>query len=193
MVFGGVTRELTRRSRMPQRCSSSDMSSEKAGQGSVLTLCCCRNVVATRAVCDLACNWIQNFVTVANPCQVTWNHDQFSPEACRYSTPNHEILTTPAISLDHSIRMFSRTTPNTCSPISSRQTEPGFVRQKNLQPMVDGPITIIASPLQTTMSSVIREHQSTTSLLQRSPASCRCQRTVFTNPGVLGSRSIFKI
>ncbi len=39
---------------------------------------------------SLNSNWIQNFIMVVNPCQVTWNHDQLSPETCRYSTQNHD-------------------------------------------------------------------------------------------------------
>ncbi len=108
---------------------------------------------------------------------------QFSLKKCRYCTPNHDTLTTSAISLDHSassIRItFSRTTPNMCSRISSWQTQPGFFREKNLRPMVDHDgITIIASPLQTTTSCVIREHQAKYGLRQRSPASRRRRRTV---------------
>ncbi len=141
-------------------------------------LCCCGNVVATRAVCMWSgvvllehkavpankcynSNCIQNFVTVANPCHVTWNHDQSGNMQIFHPKSWH--LTVPAISLDHSSIwiMFSRIAPNTCSPMISWETdlEPGFAREKNLRPMADGPITIIASPLQTTTSSVIHEHQ----------------------------------
>ncbi len=204
IVFGGGTRELTRQSRMPQRCSIGDMSGEKAGQGQRCVgvetwlqhgLCVVWHCPAGTQGCDgkRASNWIQNFVSVANPCQVTWNHNQFSPETCRYSTPNHDTLAIPAISLDHScIRiMFSRMTPNTCSSINSWQTEPGFVHGKNLRPVVDGPIMIIASLLQMMTSSVICEHQAKVRPITTKPSLLQMPTYyVLTNSGVVGSRSL---
>ena len=124
---------------------------------------------------------LDDLVYVTLGIESTIKHDQVRPTLTVYPSPNHETATSPSVLLRNADVSITLTpaTPYSDTPITMRETKPGFISKKYSSPVSRSPTKALCHPLEP--CSTPMTIQNGTSVRARRPNRLRRLRTVWAD------------